>query len=798
MSNEIQQWQDEQSLIQQLRARGDVVSLQKADQLQKLFHDRQMDALSQDVYQAANGEGHSPLGWTRLSEHPELVRDFARKLQLSEVVLKQRLRPDESGFRAEVYIPDPRILGPGFKPSVAFKGSSGEVMASDGKHHDTTIEDFLGNNFAQSVGLETDYYDRAMGLAAALKLNKVDVEFTGHSLAGGMASAASAVTGYFATTFNSAGLHPLTAKRFADQNNIPVYDASQLVTAYQVKGELLNDGVQANLRNMDTIERAQLAIVLKETSDLLTRLPDARHRVDTFMQQAHLPPQARQSTLAFMDKVAYGHADQLLRDLPQSVGQVHMLDAMTRDAQGNLVPRDATMSLPELMARLGPVMDVLAAASLGARAGDAVGTVASLPQQWEGSLLHSAGSHARSAGELNGEALQIRAQLDGEMQRQTEHLGVAAAAHARVMAAELGAQLDQDVGHAREFGASVDAAALRGVGHVMPHEAQQWLHAQADAMERAGQHAAEQGRTQALADRLAGDHEAAALRRAGLTAEHATMAFANDYGRDRHDASAQSGQWVGRQLDSAGNTVQRVGELQHEVFTAAGATVTSLSVAALPAEQARLIGATQAVQQAIPSGGEALNRHLMSATVTPSMDHYIQQQEAVARDHFQRAPAMQREAHATITHEDKAAVKERQHATAELSQPLPVFADPGHPQHALYELFKRDMPVGTSEERLMQATAACHMAKISTPKDLCEVHICADNVFFLPASLHAMPASIDLLQPAPSVQQTMQQTQAYDQQQAQCMAQIHERQQQHAQAHAQQGPVLGGPPMHYR
>jgi len=160
----------------------------------------------------------------------------------------------------------------------------------------------------------------------------------------------------------------------------------------------------------------------------------------------------------------------LLGLLYLTTGQVHLLDAM---------PCDPTMGLSELIARLAPVIEVLSAASLGARTGDAMGAVASLPEQWEGSVLHGASSGVRRAGELSGDVLQIRTQIGGEIQRQTEHLGIAVAAHARMAGAEIGAQIDQGLGRARQFGASLDAAALRGMGHVAPHEAPPWLHAQA-------------------------------------------------------------------------------------------------------------------------------------------------------------------------------------------------------------------------------------------------------------------------------------------------------------------------------
>src|ERR1700761_1821203 len=210
--------QQEQALLQRLRASGDPAAQNEARQLGTLYHDQQMGGLAADAYKAADGTGQPPAGWGRASEHPELLSKYAPSLHLSKNQLNDMLKPDESSFRAEIYLPDSAVLGPGYKPVVAFKGSSGDVMTSDGKHHSTTQEDFLANNFPQSVGMRTDYYDRAMHLARDLQRGGLDFEITGHSLAGGMAAAASAVTGNHATTWNAAGLHPETAQRFAAEN----------------------------------------------------------------------------------------------------------------------------------------------------------------------------------------------------------------------------------------------------------------------------------------------------------------------------------------------------------------------------------------------------------------------------------------------------------------------------------------------------------------------------------------------------------------------------------------------------
>jgi hypothetical protein len=178
-----------QALLKDLRDRGSAEDWQAIEQLQKLYHDREMERLSDDVYDAAQGIGEPPPGWTRTSEHLDKLRDYAPRLTLSNDEIMDLLKPDDSGFRAEIYLPDPAVLGPGYMPAVVFKGSSGYVMDADapGGKRDTTAEDFLANNFPQSVGLRTDYYDRAMTLAMRLKQGDVrDFDLAGNLPTGGM------------------------------------------------------------------------------------------------------------------------------------------------------------------------------------------------------------------------------------------------------------------------------------------------------------------------------------------------------------------------------------------------------------------------------------------------------------------------------------------------------------------------------------------------------------------------------------------------------------------------------------
>lgn len=364
-------FQNEHALLQQLRRSGNPASLRNADQLQRLYHDRHMALLSTDVYNDAKGAGTPPPGWARVSEHPELVRQIASQLHTSSDQLQDMLKPDTSGFRAEIYLPDPAVLGPGYKPTAAFKGSSGEVLTSSGLR-DTTQEDFLANNFPQSIGLETDYYNRAMRLAWQLQSNGMHVEYTGHSLGGGLASAASAISGEPATTFNAAGLHPLTAQRFAEQNGLPVYDVHHRITAYHVQNELLNDGVQNNFHTLDEARCAQVGQVIGTAAHLLHEMPAVRDRLAHKLNE-NMPEYAQASVNAFIDRLAAGDTAQMLRELPLAAGtQQPTLPAM-QWGQHQPVPRQDAMTLQETTLLAKPLLEVASSAERGMETGVHVG-----------------------------------------------------------------------------------------------------------------------------------------------------------------------------------------------------------------------------------------------------------------------------------------------------------------------------------------------------------------------------------------------------------------------------------------
>lgn len=129
----------------------------------------------------------------------------------------------DSDFRSEVFVrTDPATGQENYV--IAFKGTT----PSSG-------EDWR-NNVRQGLGRDAAYYNQAMEIGAtANSAAPGRVSFVGHSLGGDMASAASASTGAPAHTYNAAGLHPNTVRRYG-----PDAIANAPVEAYYVDGDILS------------------------------------------------------------------------------------------------------------------------------------------------------------------------------------------------------------------------------------------------------------------------------------------------------------------------------------------------------------------------------------------------------------------------------------------------------------------------------------------------------------------------------------------------------------------------------
>lgn len=178
---------------------------------------------------------NDPLAPPELRDNPPPGFLKATPEQLEGMGLTEKVcAPDKSHFRAAVYVKDPAVWGPNSKPGavLAFRGS-------------TPAEEDWENNFNQDANTEAPYYRRAVEIGNRLASRNADIHFAGHSLAGGLASAAQGGSGLTASTYNAAGLHPATVARYSQDLRHTAAEAEK-ITAIRVKGEVLTK-TQENL-----------------------------------------------------------------------------------------------------------------------------------------------------------------------------------------------------------------------------------------------------------------------------------------------------------------------------------------------------------------------------------------------------------------------------------------------------------------------------------------------------------------------------------------------------------------------
>jgi hypothetical protein len=152
-----------------------------------------------------------PSGWSRISDAELAGKSIDLDL----------LHNKKSGFDAGFY------RGPDGQVVLAFCGTD------QGKD--------WPQNIGQGIGLQTKQYEDAIELGRqAKKAYGRELLLTGHSLGGGLASAAAVISDTPAVTYNSAGVHNNT---FSRENIDPAaakeYAAEGLIRSYSVKNELL-------------------------------------------------------------------------------------------------------------------------------------------------------------------------------------------------------------------------------------------------------------------------------------------------------------------------------------------------------------------------------------------------------------------------------------------------------------------------------------------------------------------------------------------------------------------------------
>lgn len=164
----------------------------------------------------------------------QLVKDFdddsgwqlATPTQVKSIGLTQEdLTIASSNFRSQVYIPDKAVFGSDAKPVVVFRGTEMSKM------------DDWRNNLQQGINNESQYYRRAVQIGRRIRKSGKQVEIAGHSLGGGMGSAAAKASNMPAITYNAVGLHPKTVERYGIP--LELQGGDSLIKGYRIDGEIL-------------------------------------------------------------------------------------------------------------------------------------------------------------------------------------------------------------------------------------------------------------------------------------------------------------------------------------------------------------------------------------------------------------------------------------------------------------------------------------------------------------------------------------------------------------------------------
>lgn len=196
--------------------------------------DLQLAMMANDVYAADNPQTEQALqdaGWQRLE--PSADGTALVDAQGNEIPIDPALLSTTEGFDAAIYQNEQGQY------VVAYRGTDDWGLAPSGDADDNAL---------QGLGFESGQYRDAVALAEAAQqaFGEGNVAFTGHSLGGGLASAASLATGVPGVTFNASGLSDQTLESLGFNPNAVREDAadSGQLRRYIVNGDPLNAAQQ--------------------------------------------------------------------------------------------------------------------------------------------------------------------------------------------------------------------------------------------------------------------------------------------------------------------------------------------------------------------------------------------------------------------------------------------------------------------------------------------------------------------------------------------------------------------------
>ena len=171
--------------------------------------------------------GSSDIYFSQITEPPDWMQLSARsrRYQLPEGLKSATFEDANTGFRAMLY---------------QSKGAQEIVVVYRGVRRSNVIQDSQ-TCLSQGLGFGAAAYRQAIELAKAVVEAYGDkVFFTGHSMGGGLAAAASIVANRPAVTFNGAGVHPATLEGFG-LDNVTIGERLKAIENYYVPGEWLSN-----------------------------------------------------------------------------------------------------------------------------------------------------------------------------------------------------------------------------------------------------------------------------------------------------------------------------------------------------------------------------------------------------------------------------------------------------------------------------------------------------------------------------------------------------------------------------
>lgn len=290
--------------------------------------------------------------------------------------------------------------------------------------------------------------------------------------------------------------------------------------------------------------------------------------------------------------------------------------------------------------------------------------------------------------------------------------------------------------------------------------------------------------------------------------EHAVQAAASVQAHDRaHEALTDAMHAVERTYDNVrGTVIQTIDTLSHGI-TPTSSPFEPGAVRTLQ-QQLKTLGMTDHRGQPLPVTGnyDDLTRHAVTmfqkeqgVPETGVPDTATRALIDARASIVERRQVEGEHTPTSYTMSSRKAVHDANDVASLQRSTQPAMAEPGlddprhmlNPQHALYDELKTRFPEA-SEKRLLQFTAACHIAGI-TDRNLDAVRFDREGGFVHFGAcndLVAKVATVDVKQSSPSQEQSIRQIYQYDQNQVQLRTQI--QAQIAAQNQAQQGPVLGG------